>query len=180
MTKTNKIILIILAILLIGGFYLLNRNSDKPYNKVVLSKENHITNLTNTVFLDTIVNVGLSELKQSNVFLLILPLTQKQIDQFGDNGELKAQIVGKEGNYIIFVSDISRSESITILSHELIHLTQYQSGRLVLTSKGVIWENELVDNNLSYDKRPWEIEAFSKQINLSDKIEKVLKIKNKK
>lgn len=174
MTKTNKILLIILAILLIVGLYLLNKNSNKPYNKVVLSKENNITNLTNTVYLDTIVNVGLSKLKQSNVFVLILPLTQRQIDLFSENGELKAQIVGKDNNYIIFVSDLTRSESIAVISHELIHLTQYRSGRLLLTTKGVVWEDKLM-GNLSYDKRPWEIEAFCSQKNLSNEIEKVLK-----
>ena len=174
MTKTNKILLIIFAILLVVGLYLLNRNSNKPYNKVVLSKENHITNLTNTVYLDTIVSVGLSKLKQSNVFVLILPLTQKQIDLFSENGELRAQIVGKGSNYIIFVSDLTRSESITVISHELIHLSQYRSGRLILTTNGVVWEDKLI-GNLSYDKRPWELEAFANQRSLSDKIEKVLK-----
>lgn len=174
MTKTNKILLVILAILLIVGLYLLNKNSNKPYNKVILSKENHITNVTNTVYLDTIINVGLSKLNQSNVSIVILPLTQRQIDQFGDNGELKAQIVGKDNQYIIFVADLTRSEAITVISHELIHLTQYRSGRLKLTQTGVIWEDKVIDVNLAYDKRPWELEAFSKQRNLSDKITKVL------
>jgi hypothetical protein len=174
MTKKNKILLIILTILLVIGLYLLN-NSDKPYNKVILSKENHITNLTNIVYLDTIVSVGLSKLKQSNIFVVILPLTKRQIDQFADSGELKAQIVGNDGNYIIFVSDLTRNESITAISHELIHLNQYQSGRLKIDSTGVIWEGNLIDN-LLYEERPWEIEAFSEQKNLSNKIEKVLKI----
>lgn len=174
MTKKNKILLIILTILLVIGLYLLN-NSDKPYNKVILSKENHITNLTNIVYLDTIISVGLSKLKQSNVFVVVLPLTQRQIDQFADSGELKAHIVGNDSNYIIFVSDITRNESITVISHELIHLNQYQSGRLKIDSTGVIWEGNLIDN-LLYEERPWEIEAFSEQKNLSNKIEKVLKI----
>lgn len=173
MTKTNKILLVVLALLLIVGLYLINKNSNKPYNKVVLSKENHITNLTNTVYLDTIVSVGLSKLKQSNVFVLILPLTQKQIDLFSENGELRAQIVGKGGNYIIFVADLTRSEAITVISHELIHLTQYRSGRLKISTDGVIWEDKLI-GDLLYNKRPWEIDAFSKQKKLSDEITKVL------
>ena len=155
------------------GLYLL-KDLDKPYNKVILSKENHITNLTNTLYLDTIVSVGLSKLKQSNISVVILPLTHRQIDQFVDSGELKAQIVGKDSSYIIFVSDLTRNESIKVISHELIHLTQYQSGQLKIGSTGVIWQGNQVDN-LLYEERPWELEAFSKQRNLSDKIEKVLK-----
>lgn len=52
-----------------------------------------------------------------------------------------------------------------ILAHEMVHLSQYESGRLDLDMERRIftWEGKEYPASLNYDLRPWEKEAFSIQ-----------------
>jgi hypothetical protein len=70
---------------------------------------------------------------------------------------------------------MSRVESIQTLSHELIHLKQYNDHKLVITEEVVYWNDEIVNlDEINYGQRPWEIEAFSKQNKLTQEIKKEL------
>lgn len=52
-----------------------------------------------------------------------------------------------------------------ILAHEMVHLSQYESGRLDLDMDRRVftWEGKKFPASLHYDLRPWEQEAFRKQ-----------------
>ena len=70
---------------------------------------------------------------------------------------------------------MSREESITIISHELIHLKQYFTKELVYSNGVIYWDKkEFVLNDIGYGDRPWETDAFKKEIQLSNKIKSVL------
>lgn len=54
----------------------------------------------------------------------------------------------------------------TELCHEMIHLSQYENGRLRRFENTLIWDGSPYDNATPYMERPWEIEAFKIQTQL--------------
>lgn len=72
----------------------------------------------------------------------------------------KGQCIGLSGRI-----DRSNVDMATVIAHELIHVKQYQSGRL--TDEGPLqigWEGETyIFDADNYAAQPWEAEAYSKQ-----------------
>ena len=73
---------------------------------------------------------------------------------------------------------MGRDEAIKVLSHEMIHLKQYYTKKLILEKDRVYWNGDVLYeseiNNLRYEDRPWESEAFAGQRGLENKIREVL------
>lgn len=66
--------------------------------------------------------------------------------------------------YVLFVkSNVSGLQSI--ICHEMVHLQQYDSGKLKMSAdcKTIWWNGEKFDTTFDYSKREWEVEAFSLQ-----------------
>ena len=177
MNKTIKIILIILAVLsLIFIVYKIATIKDKPFSKIEITNYHHIYNLTNKPYLDTIVESGLISLKIDTVTVIIKNIELKSTVINNEDIELKAYIVDSNGIYYIFIGDYNRSENISILSHELIHLKQYYDKTLFISRTGVYyWLNESIDiSDIDYNQRPWEIEAFDGESVNSNNMKKIL------
>lgn len=69
-----------------------------------------------------------------------------------------------KNQYVLFVrSDISGLQ--TIICHEMVHLQQYDAGKLKMSQdcKTVWWNGEKFDATSEYSSREWEDEAFSLQ-----------------
>ena len=168
--------------LFIGFIVYLNRPKPEQYFKTIqLSTTNTIYNETDMDYLDTIVDVGIRELKLDNIEVEIRPMDIMIQDKFNTNNTnntLKAFIVKlSENNYMVYSSRISREEALTMLSHELIHLKQYYDGRLkIQDSSHVLWNNrDIIDLiNVEYNDRPWEREAYDNQKDMEVRIRKVL------
>lgn len=67
-------------------------------------------------------------------------------------------------NYVLMVrEDVSGLQYI--ICHEMVHLKQYESGRLKMSSdfKTVTWDGETFDNTSDYFEREWEEEARSEE-----------------
>ena len=90
--------------------------------------------------------------------------------------DLTASIIGANDQYLIYINDVDRTTAMKSLAHELIHLKQYDSGRLRVIGSGVvIWEgNEVNVLDIPYNDRPWEKEAFQGQNELEIKIKNIL------
>ena len=176
--KRKNIVIGILVVLLIGLIvYLISTQKQQiSFKKVTLSNNNIITNRTSKSYLDTLVSTGLDVLGLKGEFVMIKTLDPSLKGSLGTDSELKACIIGQNNQYIIYVDDLSRHESLTILSHELIHLEQYSSGRLIRMEDHFIMFNGEVFNvdNVPYKDRPWEIDAFNKEKGLRTKLEKIL------
>ena len=157
--KNRNIGLIILFLLLAIIAIIVFTYREKTFNLVELGKENAVLNRTEKNYLDTVVSVGLDELNISGVTVLIDPL-EKELTT--GEYDIQAHIIGTQNQFIIFTDMFSREKSIEVMSHELIHLQQYNSGRLIKTNGGVIWEGYFVPSigNIPYLARPWELEAF--------------------
>ena len=177
MKKTIWFVIIALIIGLI--IYYLNRDSKTEYfNEVTLPETNTVYNSSDNNFMDTIVAIGLQELNVKDKTVTIRNMPSYVSNNFDNqnNMQLEASIFGAGGTYVIYVTDMDRRQAIKILSHELIHLEQYTSKRLVLLNNGLVnWKgNEIVVLDYQYNDRPWEIEAFDGQGDLRKKIENIL------
>jgi predicted metallopeptidase len=189
-TKVKWIIGIILLIII--GFILFRKSfldglkfkmnigiyQEQTFKQLDIKTTNMVVNRTEDNYLDSVVYVGLNELGMDSIAVTIRPITDEVKQRFDSEGNLKAHILGRGRQYIIFLDDMSRDESIKILSHELIHLRQYFTEKLILHKNGVIWNGRVISeygvSELKYDDRPWEIEAFGEQRKLENKIRNIL------
>ena len=174
MTKKNRNIgLIILFLLLALIAIIVFTYREKTFNVVELGKANAVLNRTDKTYLDTVVSIGLTELNITGVTVLIDPL-EKNLTT-GDY-DIQAHIIGTQKQFIIFTKDLSREKSIEVMSHELIHLLQYHSGKLLKTDGGVVWDGYYIQSigEIPYMSRPWELEAFVLGENLKRTIRVIL------
>lgn len=205
MKKFNKIIINnwkkivgILLILLIGYGYWRYTKQEEFYEKVKNLMEigifeekvfedidfettNIVYNRTDKEFYDEVVQVGLRELGMDSVVVSIRQITQEAKDNFDIDTELRAHILPNSplgNNYVIWIDDMGRFESIVVLSHELIHLVQYQNKELTIEKDGVIWKGLKFTyddiSRIDYRTRPWERDAFNKEKELRFKIQDIL------
>ena len=170
------IIISLVVTALAVGIYLISNNEDKPFVQVELNEDNSVSNNTKFYFYDTIMNVGLSELGLKNISVTIQPLTEKSKQDADAQGiTLEAHLREYSGIYYLFMNESSKDQSIEIISHELIHLEQYESKRLVFENDTLTWNNQKFSRaEIPYDDRPWEIEAFSKGKDLAQKVRNIL------
>lgn len=177
----NKYLKPLLIVLLIGViiFLLLNKKTKPDYFKQVeLNQINQIINNTDKPYLDTIVSVGLDQLGIGNVVVLINPLskTAKESFDLSVGGSLEAHIRESNGTFYIFINnELTKTEVLTVISHELIHLKQYYEKRFIYENDTITWMGiKYKINQIRYDERPWETEAFIRQNDLVEKIETIL------
>lgn len=57
---------------------------------------------------------------------------------------------------------------LTVLAHEMVHAKQYAFGQLRVGKNGYIWLGKKYD--VSYYESPWELQAFSRERVLANKI----------
>jgi hypothetical protein len=172
----KKIIIIVLSVLFLGLilFYLNRYNQEQYFNTVELSDNNGISNFTKQTYMDTVVSVGMDILKIKDDYVTIREMPDAVKESFNRQNslDLTASIIGTNDQYIIYIDKVDRVTAIKSLSHELIHLQQYSSGRLIVIGNGVvIWEGKEINVlDIPYNDRPWEIEAFQGQYGLEKKI----------
>lgn len=161
----------ILPLLVVGLILLAILYKEAPYKQTILNKHASVVfNTTDKSYLDSVVYVGLDHLNITDVIMVIRPMSESKAKVDNDM-MLKAHIVGDDRSYVMYVGDLNRSEAITVISHELIHLHQYYTNKLQVVNGLVIWQQEPVDiNEVSYKDRPWEVEAFQKQRELIDNV----------
>lgn len=111
---------------------------------------------------------------------VVLVSSSKMLKKFStDDIELKALLAPTAfiNVYNLYLSDVQSSDLNIILCHEMVHLLQYTSKQLNLDleKKEFTWKGVKYDNSIPYDKRPWEIEAFSMQNKLYKEYKKANK-----
>lgn len=178
MKKSHLYLLLgVLIALIIVLMVYLSTKEEKPFNQIQLDTQtNFVSNNTEFQYYDTIVYVGLKELGLEGIDITIAPLSETARQNFQNNGgDLYAHLRESGGKYYLFILPSSKSQSITIISHELIHLTQYHSKKLTYENGIVNWEGRPYTlEEISYNLRPWEDEAFQMEGELSNKISKIL------
>jgi hypothetical protein len=176
MNKKNIVIGLVVLIVIGLAIYLLSNQKQQTFKKVTLSRNNIISNKTSKSYLDTLVSQGLDVLGLKGEYVMIRTMDPSLKGALGADTELRAYIIGERNQYIIYIGDLDRQESLTILSHELIHLQQYTSGRLIrMEDRFMMFDGEVYNvDNIEYKNRPWENEAFKKENDLKLKLENIL------
>jgi hypothetical protein len=154
---------------------------EREFEDIEFETTNTVYNTANKDFYDEVVQVGLRELGMDSMIVSIKQITQSSKDKFDTDTELRAHILpnGSRGNnYVIWIDDMGRFESIVVISHELIHLAQYQNKELIIEKDGVVWKGiKFTYQDISYidyRTRPWERDAFNKEKTLRFKIQDIL------
>lgn len=170
----------LLLLLIIGVIYLNKKYPEKPFKNIDFPDSfNYVSNHTEDMkFVDTILYRGMIDLNIEGVFINVFVISDEVKRKFEQQNELnlEAHIVGNDPQYAIYLDDLDRKTAIRVISHELIHLQQYHSKRLINLGDGIVtWEGNYVDVlSLPYNERPWEREAFDKQSDLEKKLIKEL------
>lgn len=152
---------------------------EEEFIEIDIETTNITLNYTDRLYLDTIVKVGLKQMGlDDNIVVSIRPISDEIQQRFDSEMILQAHIMGKGNQYALFVDDMSRYEAIKVISHELVHLKQYRSEKLILNKNSVIWDgreySEWEINNMDYMRRPWEREAYDEQRWLSSTLNELL------
>ena len=173
--KKIGISLLVIGLVTIAILAVTNNNEERYFNQIELPTTNSIVNsLDNIHYYDTILAVGMDGVGLNGVTVVINDMSDAAKKQF--DGELKAHIRLFNGVYYIFVGALDRSEAIEVISHEIVHIQQYESGELVYENEKVEWQGDDYTFALEddYERRPWEREAFSKQSTVESLILNIL------
>jgi len=70
---------------------------------------------------------------------------------------------------VVVRTNLDRQSAILVICHEFIHISQMESERFVCDyhNRYFEWEGKEVSASITYGKRPWEIEAFKRDIVLA-------------
>lgn len=162
MKTTWKYLLITFITIILSVILWQNKDSffEKKFKQVTFEKVNIVSNKTDKPFLDTIVHLGLKELHLNHILVVIKPLPEDLEPQI-PGMELKAFVIEQNNQYLIYIRDMNRKESLLVLSHEMIHIAQYYTKDLQILEKGILWKKSLFfPFTTPYEDRPWEQEAF--------------------
>jgi len=171
--KNKNTLLIILLIISIIALILLVVKKEEPFKSYSSINSNYIQNFVESkTYLDTIVMVGLDKLGIGGYSVHIRP--QEASIKIDDEFSTEAFIIGNEYQSVIYTREsLGRGTAIKILAHELIHLQQYRSRKLIkLEGKNVEWDGNIINDitSIPYNEREWEKEAFEKGRELEKEI----------
>lgn len=161
------IIGIIVVVLLLFTIWLI-RPSNNSFREIKIDSKSNVYNKSSLSYIDTILYVGLDKMKIDSITVVI-----KDIDinrDMGNGIDLRGYIINRGKQYILYISKMDRVEAIKVISHEIIHINQYDSGRLIDGGKFIIWGSDTIMKDelggINYFERGWEVEAFSRQDSL--------------
>lgn len=124
---------------------------------------------------DQIIKSGLKQLNIEDVNVRVLPFSDKIYAKFGDGSaeHIKAYVEGQGKYYTIYIKDIRGNELLEVLSHELIHIKQMYSLEMVKKGNKVTFKGkDYNDNEIAYESKPWEVDAFREGNKLKNRIKK--------
>jgi hypothetical protein len=154
--------LLIIGAITVTMLALINDDREEYFNQIELPTTNTVVNsLDRLNYYDTILAVGMDGVGLNGVTVVINDMTDAAKKQF--DGELKAHIRLYNGVYYLFVGALDRSEAIEVISHEIVHIQQYESRELIYENEKLEWQGEVYTLEEEYERRPWERDAFKKQ-----------------
>lgn len=175
MKNNNFLILLVILVLALGSFVIYqSQTEDETYFKPVeLEQNNYVQNNSLPLYYDTIVMVGLELAGIKGATVRIEELYDEARKSF--NGELNAHVRYIDGRFYLFIDPLSKKRAITIISHEIIHMKQYLDGTFTYDDGRITWNGQAyLLEDINYDDRPWETEAFQLESQLASRISDVI------
>ena len=182
--KDKKWLFILLGIGLLALvlLFIFTPRIDTDFPNIVVEETHYIKNNTDIDYLDKIISAGLMEVGMDTIYLTVLPVG-KNDKISGTNLALAGRIIpGPRGSsqYIMQLEEsMTFREIIKTVAHEIIHIQQYQSGRLIVNRNEdgsltgfATWDgwNRYDVNKLKYHEYPWEIDAYKNDDELYEKM----------
>lgn len=176
MKRGIAIALAIIAILVILLLAIRTQNrNDAPYQEIEFNETDFVTDWTTMGYMDTLVQAGLISLKIDSVSVLVRPMVQSSTQDKNGTLELLAYIKGNRKQFSLYVLKMNRRDAIEVIAHELIHLDQYRTGRLVSFGDSVEWMGSRMRVlDIPYEERGWEVEARRESPALAAKMKRML------
>lgn len=186
MTKDNKkdlFVGLILSFMVVVSTILIFQkkfsDDSKGFVSIDMNTPNIIYNMQVDKAIDTILVVGLRayDLKDTKIFVRYITPEQRQA--FSQQGmTLNAYTLGgKENSYLITLIKTDTDQTISLIAHELAHVKQLADKRIIIdeTQLKITWLGKDISKNIpAYNDRPWEIEAFKKEAEMSAIMKKIL------
>jgi len=181
MKKKGVWIIVAVLILLIGFVVLMNIRQRKldarPFVVYEYPESLTVTNGTSFSKADTIV-LSLAhqifKIDTLDILIYYIPehINSGEIEFYG----IVQQTPFDKKKFLILVNrKMNLSKLFETLSHEFVHINQYDEGSLSIDGKYAIWKGDTINMlEMKYDARPFEREAFAKQTQISKELKKLL------
>ena len=181
-TKILGIILILIGILLVVfSMIKQSKKENRPYKKQDFPETVEITNNTDYTRLDTLVMVMTNKFFKLDTFSLIINYIPKSVNDGKGKDEFVLQCLVQQipfgvNKFLMLIErDLPSYKAKTALEHEMQHVFQMVSGRLIIYGKIGIWEGDTIDmREVNYMDRPWEKEAYKLEGEVLKQIEQYL------
>lgn len=180
MKKIWYILIIVFIILIIGVVFSILRQKKqdtRSFKKVDFPKTILVQNGTEYNRADTIILV----LADKIFNLDTLDIKVFHLPEIINEGEMEYYAIvqklpfGQHQYLILLKRDMSLSKIKVTLSHEFVHIKQYEKGELIMDFNYAMWKGEkIVFKDVEYEKRPFEIEAFQTQGKITKELNKEL------
>lgn len=125
----------------------------------------------------TICKIILTEILGIKDIELSVSVNDSQIKIFDTPDlELRAMLLGYpqiKKYTLILRSDVSSSDVLSIVCHEMVHLKQMYDGHLQIIGKNFKWKGKDYSGTMPYFDRPWEKEAKIKQSEIEKKVKQL-------
>lgn len=168
------LVIVFIAMLTVLLVFLLLRNQESYFKTVDLVGCENIENRGLPKYYDTILCVALSNENLSHHKVVVIELSSQNKLKF--EGRLKANLRYVNGDFYLFIDVFDRNKAINVISHEVVHMLQYSSKKLVYNNNTgeLFWNGSKHSLDVEYENRPWEIEAFENQGRIQKRIYSVL------
>lgn len=181
--KRNKWIWIVVAALLLFIWFVIfmnirqKRMDARPFVVYEYPETIKITNGTTFPKADTIILAlahQVFKMDTVEILLYYIPdhLNSGEMEFYG----IVQQTPFDKKKFLILVNrKLDLSDLFTTLSHEFIHIHQYDRGDLEINGKYAIWQGDTIDmTEVKYEFRPFEKEAFGKQTAIKKEVKELL------
>lgn len=124
--------------------------------------------------METVCKLILTQIFNINDISLIISTNDKLVKRFDkDNIEMQAILQGYPDikQYCLYLRSTA-TDLLTIICHEMIHLSQYYRGDLRVVGTTFKWKGQDY-NKIPYNDRPWEKEAFGNQSKIEKQVKKL-------
>lgn len=168
MKRTIFLTAVVFSAIAVFSFYFAPTLNIADKKELKLDKTVKIINLSGEIGLDTITSIGLTNLGLKDIKIVIVNLTQEELE---NNETLMGYIDQVDNYYLIKIRNgLYRDYYITILAHELRHLYDMEKGDLKLLYYGFLYKDLVYTFNTPYYDRKFEEDAFNGEFELGMKI----------
>ena len=171
-------VVIIVATLMVLLLVHNKKAASRPYRKYVFPSTVSVRNHSSYSRADTVIMVLATKVFSFDTLSIRLydipEITERQSSM--ELFAMVQQLPFEEHSYILFLRPGMDDEKMKLsLSHEFVHICQYERGELIMYGSYAIWNDIVIRlSDVPYMERPFEIEAFLQQRSVKKRLNRVL------